>query len=93
MEWFTGVFIPLFASVLGALLGGIGTYYGVKWTVRAEAERQRLNKIELKNKLILGMLKETDMLKNFLENTHSLNNRQGDNLAIESRVIEDTVAD
>lgn len=93
MEWVTGIFIPLFASVVGALLGGVGTYFGVKWTVRAENEREHKNKIELKNNLVLGMLRETDMLREFLQNTHSLNNRQGDNLAIESRMIEDTVAD
>jgi hypothetical protein len=93
MDWLTGIFIPLFASVLGALLGGVGTYFGVKWTVGAEADQERQNKIILKNKLILGILHEIYLLNDFYRLTPNINQRQGSFLTIESRFIDETVSD
>ena len=89
MDWVGGVLMPILSTAVGAVVA----YQAVKWTAKAEVDRERQNKIALKNKLILGIVHEIFLLNEFYRNTNNIEQRQGSYMAIESRFIDDTVSD
>lgn len=89
MDWVGSLLMPILSTTAGAVVA----YRAVKWTTKAEAERERQNQITLKNKLILGILHEIYLLNDFYRLTPNIGQRQGSYIAIESRFIDETVSD
>jgi|GEM_PF-4794793 len=86
MDLVGNVLIPILTTAAGAFIA----YQAVKWTTRAEIDREKRNQAALKRALILGLGEELEKIYGYVSQIESL--KIGQNYAFESKITEDTVA-
>lgn len=86
MDLVGNVLIPILSTAVGAVIA----YRAVKWTTRAEIDREKRNQAALKKSLILGLGEELKIIYEYIYQITSL--KLGQNYTLESRITEDTVA-
>jgi hypothetical protein len=86
MDLVGSVIMPIFSTTVGAVVA----YLAVKWTTKAETEREKQNKAALKKAMILGLGEESEKIYGYVSQIKSL--KIGQNYAFESKITEDTVA-
>jgi len=86
MDWVGNIAMPLFSTAVGSIV----TFLAVKLTLQGEIKREKQNQATLKRSLILGLCEEIEKIYGYVSHIESL--KIGKNYALESRIIEDTVA-